>query len=119
MTHACFYEACGVLTGFKIEGHAEFSNDDTDVLCAAISAMTGLVVNTVCEVFGAEIDFKSDEALPSIEMKIKKVPDVNDESVRGVLKGFILQLRDLADIYPNNLCVTVKQNITKGTKNYD
>ena len=116
MTRVCFYETDSGLTGFKIKGHAGFSFGGADVLCAAISGMTLLVINTLTDVFGAEVEFKQDEDEPSISLNILSHPNKNGDVTHGVLKGFVLQLEDLALQYPKNLYVEVHKNTTKGTK---
>ena len=114
MTKACFYKADNLFSGFEISGHALLLEDGPDVLCAAVSSMTSLVVNTLTDVFGAELLFKENEALAVISAKVISCPDENRYAVSGVIEGFILQLQDLALQYPDNLNVTVKQNTTKG-----
>ena len=81
--------------------------------------MTLLVINTVTDVFGCEVDFKQDEEEPSISLDILSCPSDNSGAVNGVLKGFVLQLEDLSEQYPKNLYVEVHKNTTKGTKNHD
>jgi uncharacterized protein YsxB (DUF464 family) len=107
MTKVCFYKADKGFTGFEISGHACLSLDEPDVLCAAISGMTMLVVNTLVECFDAEVDFSSDESKPLIRAKLLSCPDKNRDAVNGVIRGFVLQLQDLAGQYPNNLYVEV------------
>ena len=119
MTRATFYISNGIYTGFKLEGHALLSTSMPDILCAAISGMTNLVVNTLSEVFDVESEFKADEDAPVIEYHSITCPDRNVESMSGVIKGFYLQLEDLTNQYPKHLCVTVQQNTTKGNKEND
>ena len=119
MTRATFYISEGIYTGFKIEGHALLSTTSPDVLCAAISGMTNLVINTLSEVFGVTADFNADEKVPCIEYRFVTCPDKNIESMSGVIKGFCLQIKDLENQYPKHLCVTVQQNTTKGNKEND
>ena len=95
------------------------SIDEPDVLCAAISGMTNLVINTLTDVFSCEVDFKQNEKEPSISLDVLSYPSENSGAVNGVLKGFVLQLEDLSEQYPKNLYVEVHKNTTKGTKNHD
>ena len=107
MTKVCFYKADNRFSGFELTGHAGLSLDTPDVLCAAVSGMTMLVINTLTDVFGVEADFTSDEKKPLIRLDILSYPDKNRESIEGVLQGFVLQLQDLSCQYPDNLCVEV------------
>ena len=116
MTKADFYKSENFFSGFKISGHAMVSIDEPDVLCAAISGMTNLVINTLTEVFGAKLKVFADEKEPCVEVILKASPEESKFSCDGIIKGFLLQLEDLQNQYPDNLCVTVQQNTTKGTK---
>ena len=107
MTKVCFYKANKSFTGFELTGHACLALDTPDVLCAAISGMTMLVINTITEVFGVEADFTSDESKPLIRLDILSCPSDKRDAVNGVLQGFVLQLQDLSCQYPDNLCVEV------------
>ena len=107
MTKAHFYKTDSRFTGFKIKGHAGLSFEGADVLCAAVSGMTLLVINTLTDVFGCDVDFAQDEKEPSISLTLLSCPSENGASVEGVLKGFVLQLEDLATQYPKNLYVEV------------
>ncbi len=115
MTKAVFYKVDGVYTGFSLSGHAMFELDGPDVLCAAVSAMTNLVINTINEVFKAELATVIDGDNATIDVSIERVSMSAANSVDGVLHGFMLQLKDLQEQYPDNLDVVVQQkNITKG-----
>ncbi len=116
MTRAYFYKSGNTLAGFRISGHAMLSTDTPDVLCAAVSGMTNLVINTLIEVFGVTASVDVDESEPSIKLVLASCPDQNTSAVNGIIQGFLLQLEDLQNQYPENLCVTVQQNTTKGTK---
>ena len=107
MTKVCFYKADESYTGFELTGHACLTLDAPDVLCAAISGMTSLVINTLTDVFGAKVDFTSNEKKPLIRLDILSCPSKNRDAVDGVLQGFVLQLQDLSCQYPDNLCVEV------------
>ncbi len=116
MTKAHFYKADSRFTGFKIIGHAGISFEGADVLCAAISGMTLLVINTLTDVFECKVDFTQNEKEPSISLDVLSCPVQSSEAVDGVLKGFVLQLEDLSEQYPKNLYIEVHKNTTKGTK---
>ena len=115
MIKAVFYKAEKRFTGFSLIGHAMFELDGPDVVCAAVSAMTNLVINTLTEVFHADLATIVDGDEARIEATVEKAVIGTENSVDGVLHGFMLQLQDLQLQYPENLKVTTKQqNITKG-----
>ncbi len=115
MIKATFYKADNSFTGFLLSGHAMFELDGPDVLCAAVSGMTNLVINTVNEVFHTELATVIDGDNATIEATVEGVSMSAEYAVSGVIEGFMLQLMDLQEQYPENLQVVLQQkNITKG-----
>lgn len=47
MIHAAFFVKNGRQAGFTVSGHSGLADPGADILCAAVSAMTMLVVNTL------------------------------------------------------------------------
>ncbi|MBE6687767.1 MAG: ribosomal-processing cysteine protease Prp [Ruminococcaceae bacterium] len=94
------------VTGFSISGHAGFDDYGKDIVCAAVSAMTSLVVNTLEEIFhcgGAIEAEESGELSYSLPQS-----QFSDKSAYGVLNGFLLQLEDYAAQYPKNIKISLK-----------
>ncbi len=115
MIRAKFYKTDGAYTGFSLNGHAMFADDGNDIVCAAVSAMTNLVINTVTEVFKADLAVIVDGDNALIDANVDDVSMSAEFAVAGVIEGFMLQLKDLQEQYPDNLEVVVQQkNITKG-----
>ena len=107
MINAVFYRNQGFeITGFSVSGHAEFADYGKDIVCAAVSAMSSLVVNTLEEVFkcGGAVEMSESGNL-SYSLPHSKM---NDASALGVLSGFRLQLEDYAAQYPKNIKISFK-----------
>ena len=47
MVKITFFKRDGVYYGFRETGHAEFEDAGKDIVCAAVSAMTMLVINAI------------------------------------------------------------------------
>ena len=84
----------GVINGFCISGHSDYSEEGSDIVCAAVSAMAYLTANTVTEVIGESAEIKVDEGYMSFKL-IK-----NNRESENLLKGFYLQLKELVKQYP-------------------
>jgi uncharacterized protein YsxB (DUF464 family) len=56
MTKITFFKRDGVFFGFRENGHTGFGEEGDDVLCAAISAMTMLIINTVEISYTSNVD---------------------------------------------------------------
>lgn len=109
MIKAVFYRTQDSdIIGFSISGHADYADSGEDIVCAAVSAMSSLVVNTLEEIFRCDGDIKASESgnlsysLPSSKF--------GDSAVCGILSGFKLQLEDYAATYPKNIRVISKES---------
>ncbi len=94
---------------FSVEGHSGLAESGNDILCASVSAMAMLVINTLTEVFSAELALEIDEAKPLISCKLQSVSKDSEKGAEGILYGFYLQLKDLAEVYPKNLSIRTKK----------
>ncbi len=116
MTRITFYRRDGYFYGFHEIGHSGFADAGNDVLCAAISAMTMLVINTVEVSFETDVQYLIDDEKAKITVTaLGALPDYAEDenkqyAVSGVFRGYYEQLKDLAEEYYDNLCVEVKDD---------
>ena len=71
MTKLVFFRTGGVFYGFEEQGHTGYGEEGDDVLCAALSAMTMLIINTVEVAYASSIDFTIDEETTNIKVRSK------------------------------------------------
>ena len=110
MTQITFYKANDDIVGFEVFGHAMFDDEGFDIVCAAISSMTGLVINTITEVYHDIADVTVDGDSARIEFILKSS---DNKASTGLLIGFMEEIRELKNQYPDNVNYK-QQNITKG-----
>ena len=116
MTRITFYRRGGVFYGFEEIGHSGFADAGDDVLCAAISSMTMLVVNTIEVSFSTDVQYLIDEEKAKITVTaLGALPDYAEEAkmqyaASGVFLGYYNQLCDLAEEYYDYLSVEVKDD---------
>ena len=112
MTTVRFYKTNGIYYGFEEKGHTGFAESSEDVLCAALSAMTMLLINTIECSYDSIVDYTIDEkttdikliaksALPKFEKDEKK-----QYAVSGLIQAYFFQLMDLVEDYYEYLDVT-------------
>ena len=91
----------GTLQGFRMEGHAEYGEEGTDIVCAAVSSAAYLTVNTLTEVrHVSPLSLRAGEG----EMFFRIEP--KDEPLcRDFLAGLKLHLTSLEEQYPGYLQV--------------
>ncbi len=83
------------------EGHSGYGEEGTDIVCAAISSATELVVN-ILEQFSVDLDIEVDEETPSVLVIIldgennRKKKDI----IKNIIEGYKGYITDLAEAYP-------------------
>ncbi len=105
MTNITFFKRNGVYYGFRETGHSGFADAGEDIVCAALSAMTMLIVNTVEVAYGTDVEYTIDEDTTDITVKIPSVLDMSEENeakrfaIGGLLQGYFVQLMDMLEDY--------------------
>ena len=105
MTTIIFYKTDGFYYGFEEQGHTGYGESGDDVLCAALSSMTMLLINAIEVSYASDVDYKIDEkttdirviaksALPKYEKDEKK-----QYAVAGLIQAYFFQLMDLVEEY--------------------
>ncbi len=113
MTRIVFRRRDGIFYGFEEQGHTGYGEAGDDVLCAALSAMTMLIVNTVEISYASDIDYTVDDGATRISVTAKgALPEFEDDekkrfAIGGLLQGYFYQLNDLVEEYYDFLEVDV------------
>ena len=94
----------GFIRAVSLKGHADFTDEGNDPLCAAVTGMVTLVANTLTEVLRLDCEIKAEE---DGEFSLR-VPHSARESAKVTLLGLKVQLQDYQVQYPENLRVTVQ-----------
>lgn len=118
MTKITFYKTeDGIYYGFRENGHSGYEDAGKDIVCAAISAMTMLIINTVEVALGSDIDYMIDDESTDIEVIAKgALPKYESDkkknyAISSLLLGYYHQLNDMLEDYYEYLDVdeVVKQ----------
>ncbi len=113
MTKLVFYRSGGVFYGFEEQGHTGYGEEGDDVLCAALSAMTMLIINTVEVAYASRIDYEIDEATADIRVKSKSaLPEYEEDemkryAVSGIFLAYYKQIEDMIEDYYDYLDVSI------------
>lgn len=115
MTKVVFLKSDGVYCGFEEQGHTGYGEEGTDVLCAALSSMTMLIINAIEVAYASDVDYTIDEdttdvkvvaraALPKYEKDEKK-----RYAIVGLITAYYYQLNDLMEEYYDFLQVEERE----------
>ena len=114
MTKIVFFRSGGVYYGFEEQGHTGYADAGDDVLCAALSAMTMLVINTVEVAYASDVEYTIDEGATHIMVRSKAaLPEFEEDeckryAVSGIFMSYFYQLMELREEYYDFLEVEVK-----------
>ena len=112
MTTVRFYKTNGIYYGFEEKGHTGFAESGEDVLCAALSAMTMLLINTIECSYDSIVDYTIDEKTTDIKLIAKSAlpkyekDEKKQYAVSGLIQAYFFQLMDLVEDYYEYLDVT-------------
>ncbi len=83
MIKATFYKDSekGSFYGFNIKGHSGYAESGSDIVCAAVSSMVILFVNTIDGVFNVPYDFKMDEETAEVDFKLKVLDESSSKAI--------------------------------------
>ena len=114
MTKIVFFRSGGSFYGFEEHGHSGYADAGEDVLCAAISAMTMLIINTIEVAYASNVEYTIDEGATNIRVRSKAALAEFEEderkryAVSGLFLSYFYQLNELVEEYYDNLSVDVK-----------
>lgn len=106
MTTVTFLKSGETFWGFQSCGHTGYAEAGSDILCAAISSMSTLVVNAIESAFEAPLVYRADEEKPCLTVSVPAlVRGGLTESVRfavsRLIEAYRRQLIELAGDYPD------------------
>lgn len=113
MTHVIFYRRDGIIYGFQEKGHTGYGESGDDVLCAALSAMTMLIINTIEVAYASDVEYTIDEETTDVKLIVKAaLPEFSTDekkqfAISGLLTGYYYQLNDLTEDYYDYLDVEI------------
>ena len=114
MTKIVFFRNNGVYYGFEEEGHTGYGDAGDDVLCAALSAMTMLIINTIEVAYASDVEYTIDDETTNIRVRSKAALLEYEEderkryAVSGLFMSYFYQLNELLEEYYEFLDVEVK-----------
>ena len=112
MTTVIFYKTKdGHYYGFEEQGHTGYGESGDDVLCAALSSMTMLIINAIEVSFASNVDYTIDEKTTDIKLIVKSaIPKYEKDekkqyAAQGLIQAYFFQLMDLVEDYYDYLDV--------------
>ncbi len=105
MTTVIFYKTNGIYYGFREQGHTGYGESGNDILCAALSSMSMLIINAIEVSYASNVDYTIDDDTTDVEVIVKSALEKyeSDEkkryAVSGLIQAYYFQLMDLIEDY--------------------
>ena len=93
MIKATFYKRGEILCGFEIDGHSGYAEAGSDIICASVSSVAYMAVNTITDVIGDKADISISDGY------FRFMTGSNRNETKVVLEGLKLHVSALAGDY--------------------
>lgn len=110
MITAVLYREGENLTGCRIEGHSDWANAGSDIVCAAVSILGCTCVNaleSVCGVIPNITEYNEKKGLLAFELP--EITEADNEKAQILMKALKQGLDDLTAEYPQNVTLSIKE----------
>ena len=104
MTTVTFHSEGNRIIGFDSQGHSGYAEEGSDIVCAAISSVIGLVEATINDVLGlaAAVKVREEDAYISLRLPGSLGPTA-ESTCQALLTGLMVYLAQLHDEFPDNI----------------
>ncbi len=113
MTKILFYRCDGIFYGFEEHGHAGYDEFEKDIVCAALSSMTFLIINTIELAYSSDVEYTMDDEDANITVRSKAaLPEFESDerkryAISGLFMAYFYQLNDMTEDYYDYIEVDV------------
>ncbi len=104
MINALIFKSSGRICGFELSGHSGYSEQGSDIVCAAVSSVAQFTIAGISETLHLSCDYELSEG--NISLKLGK--DISHEA-ENFLATFEMFLVQLESQYSNYLKITVME----------
>ena len=98
MTKVDFLLHDGLITGFTITDHAEYGEEGSDILCAAIT------VNTITDILGIVVGVEVKDGYMEVKLEEEDAP-----KAKAILDGFQLHIQGLKEEYDEFIKIKISE----------
>ncbi len=104
MIRVIFTVENSTVTGFELSGHSGFSDEGSDIVCAAVSSAAYMTANTVTDVMELDCSLTVDDGLMKLSLS-------HDEALQAqvILNGLLLHLGTLSEEYSDFIDLKISE----------
>ncbi len=88
--------------GFSMEGHSGYAKEDSDIVCASLSACCEMVLNLLCDSFSYKVKVTVDRKNAAVGCDSRNCGTVKEsqETISKIINGFYMTVKDVEKQYP-------------------
>lgn len=102
MIAAEFFKLKSSFVGFKISGHAEYSDNGCDIVCAAVSSAVQLSANTLTDFLFVDANVKASDNTIYLMIKNSDYEFIGD----AVIRSLMMHLQLISEQFVNTILIT-------------
>jgi uncharacterized protein len=107
MTSVVFTRSSGKLVSFNISGHAGFAEENEDIVCSAISAISLTIVNGITEILKIDIDCTVKDGFLSGD--VHKLSSEEIDRCQVLLETMLLGLENIKINYSDYIEIEIEE----------
>ncbi len=104
MITVTFFKSDDVINAFMVSGHSDYSEQGSDIVCAAVSSATYMAANTITDIQHIDAEVTERDGFMSLKLPL------NEAKKAGViLSGLELHLTALSEQYNKYIKVKISE----------
>ena len=85
----------GDYKGFEVDGHSDYADEGSDIICASVSSAAYMTANTLTEIIGVKAEIEVEDGYMHL------VVSEENETAKKLIEGFALHIGQLSEQYPD------------------
>ena len=104
MIRVIFTVQNNIVTGYEISGHSDFSEQGSDIVCAAVSSAAYMAANTITDVQQLDCFVTVNDGFMQLKLSANEA-----EKAQIVLNGLLLHLSALSEQYTDFIDLKISE----------
>lgn len=108
MTKVEIFRKNGNIIGYKASGHSGYSEQESDIICSAISTSLQMTLVGIQEVLKLKVDFKINDGF--LDVDLKNISQTKLTQTNILTEAMAIFLKELTKQYPKYIRLVEKED---------
>ncbi|EHI78537.1 hypothetical protein HMPREF9093_01209 [Fusobacterium sp. oral taxon 370 str. F0437] len=108
MTKVEIFRKNGNIIGYKASGHSGYSEQESDIICSAISTSLQMTLIGIQEVLKLKVDFKINDGF--LDVDLKNISQTKLTQTNILTEAMAIFLKELTKQYPKYIRLVEKED---------